>query len=145
MCLVVQFKNLWLWCLLVVAEKKKNDPVGASHPTKNLIELKYHMQGAWFTEVISSFCRPKTPWKNLEKGSQHSFICVFRYVRPLNRAQFEEGKKCFHTVLTSWHSSSALFPVLLSTWVLPGSAHNRDDPPHSHWSGPTLSGLHWQP
>lgn len=54
-------------------------------------------------------------------------------------------KRWLRTCLTYWHSISALLPVLLSTRILPGSAHNRDDPPHSHWSGSTLSGLHWQP
>lgn len=85
-----------------------------------------------FTQGLSSSCIDiQMLSKPLLEATTHLFVFLCCW--------------CFQTCLTYWHSISALLPVLLSTRILPGFARDRDDPPHCHWSGSTLSGLHWQP
>lgn len=97
-----------------------------------------------FTQVISSsFKGIQMLSKPLQRASSHSCLC-FHDMWVWSSASCRV-KRCFQTCLPYWHSISALLPVLLSTRILPGFARDRDDPPHRHWSGSNLSGLHWQP
>lgn len=97
-----------------------------------------------FTQVISSsFKGIQMLSKPLQRATSHSYLCF--YDMWVWSSASCRVKRCFQTCLPYWHSISALLPVLLSTRILPGFARDRDDPPHCHWSGSNLSGLHWQP